>query len=86
MLHQWTLCTPQENFQSDEELKKIFGEEAVISRVGRYNLIHLDNPSPDELARREADFDPSKLFEDDCPLCQMLMEQGANVVYDEDST
>lgn len=83
MLNQWTLCTPQEDLQSDEELRQIFGEEAIVSRLGRYNLIHLDSPDPEEVARREAEFNPADLFEDDCPLCQMLMEQGANVVYDD---
>ncbi|UCF36639.1 MAG: hypothetical protein JSU96_17770 [Acidobacteriota bacterium] len=69
--------------ESDAELKEIFGEEAVISRVGKFNLIHLDHPSEDEIERRVEEFDPNDLLEDDCPLCRMLRDQGGNVVYDD---
>jgi len=68
--------------QSDEELKDVFGENVVVSRIGPFNLIHLDNPSPELVERRIAEFDPDNLFEDDCPLCKMLREEGGNVVYD----
>lgn len=68
---------------SDEELKKMFGDNAVITRVGRFNLIHLDNPNEEELERRVRDFDPYDYFEDDCPLCRLMREEGGNIVYDE---
>jgi hypothetical protein len=67
---------------SDEELKRMFGDDAVITRVGRFNLVHLDNPSQEELDRRIREFDPREYFEDDCPLCRMMREEGGNIVYD----
>lgn len=84
MSQTWTMSivggSPED---SDEELRKLFGNGAVISRVGKYNLIHLDSPSQEEVDRRVADFDPDDLFEDDCPLCQLLREGGGNVVFDD---
>lgn len=67
---------------SDEELRSLFGEDAIVTRLGQYNLIHLDNPDPEEIERRRAEFNPDELFDDDCPLCRMLRAQPANVVYD----
>jgi hypothetical protein len=77
----WTIVSSDSAVQSENELKRVFGEEAIISRVGSFNLVHLDHPSPEEVAKRIAEFDPNDLFEDDCPLCQMLRDQGGNVVY-----
>lgn len=79
----WTIMSHSDSFESEDELRELFGPDAVISRVGQFNLIHLDNPSPEEVTRRVQEFDPNDMFEDDCPLCQMLREQGGNVVYDE---
>jgi hypothetical protein len=83
MSNRWTVTTRRAPLQSDEELKGVFGDNAIISRVGSFNLIHLDNPSPEIIERRISEFDPNDLFEDNCPLCQMLREEGGNVVYDE---
>ena len=66
----------------EKDLKRMFGKNAVVSRIGKFNLIHLDNPSPQEEARRVKNFDPDSLFEDDCPICSMLKKQGGNVIYD----
>lgn len=83
MSNPWTLATSGVSYQSDKEIRQIFGDKAIISRIGRFNLIHLDNPSPETVERRIGEFDPNDLFEDDCPLCRMLREEGGNVVYDE---
>ena len=83
MSNQWTVTTSRVSRQSDEELKRDFGENVIISRIGPFNLLHLDNPSPEVVERRIAEFDPDDLFEEDCPLCKMLREEGGNVVYDE---
>lgn len=83
MQESWTMFKQPDTVESDAELKEIFGEEAVISRVGKFNLIHLDHPSEDEIERRVEEFDPNDLLEDDCPLCRMLRDQGGNVVYDD---
>lgn len=68
--------------QSTKELKRMFGRNAVVSRIGKFNLIHLDNPSPEEEARRVRHFNPDSLFEDDCPICTMMKKRGGNVIYD----
>lgn len=73
----------EEKEPSDEELRGMFGQEAIISRVGPFRLIHLDRPAPQEVARRVAEFNPDELFEDDCPLCQMLRAQGGNVIFED---
>jgi len=69
--------------ESFEELRQMFGDGAIISRVGKFRLIHLDNPSHDEIERRIATFNPREIFDDDCPLCRIMLEQGGNVVYDD---
>ena len=75
------LLVTTHNAEDEDELKRIYGEDAVITRLGKYNLIHLDHPDPEEVERRLGEFDPDELYEDDCPLCQMLRIQGSNVVY-----
>ena len=82
MSEPWTL-TSKFSPENEESLRDLFGDDVEISRVGRFNLVHLDDPGPEEIARRVAEFDPNDLFEDDCPLCNMLREQGGNVVYDD---
>jgi hypothetical protein len=83
MSDKWPVVKQFESQGNDEDLKMIFGEDARVTRIGKFNLIHLDNPDPVELARRIEEFDPDEIFEDDCPLCKMLREQGGNVVYDD---
>jgi hypothetical protein len=83
MSQNWNVSTVRASHQSDEDLKNAFGEDVIVSRIGPFNLIHLDNPSPEVVESRIAEFDPDELFEDDCPLCKMLREEGGNVVYDE---
>lgn len=83
MFESWSVVVANDGSRSDEELKRLYGEEAIVTRLGKYNLIHLDNPDPEEIERRIAEFDPNDLYEDDCPLCQMLREEGGEVVYDE---
>ncbi len=58
-----------------EELGRRYGINAVVSRVGRFNLVHLDSPDSAEIEKRMAEFDPDCLFEEDCPLCQILRLQ-----------
>lgn len=83
MMDKWTLISNGRTLSEERELKTIFGEDAVISRVGRFNLIHLDRPSAAEIAHRVAQFDPEDYFDDDCPLCRMMLEEGGDIVYDD---
>ena len=82
MPNSWSFPSDHEA-ETEEELMQMFGDHAVISRVGNFNLVHLDQPSEDEIKRRIREFDPEELFEDDCPICRMLREQGGNIVYDD---
>ena len=68
--------------ESDEALRRVYGESAVFSRVGAFTLVHLDSPAEDEIARRVADFDPDEFFFDDCPLCSSAKAEGGHIVFD----
>lgn len=83
MFEPFTVIAASSGRRTDEELKRVYGDEAIISRVGNFNLIHLDNPDPEEVERRIAEFNAEDLYEDDCPLCQMLREEGGDILYDE---
>lgn len=83
MMETWPALSRHGTQESDEELRKYFGEEAVITRVGRFNLIHLDHPSEEELSRRIRDFDPDRYLDPQCQLCRLLREQGGSFVYDQ---
>ena len=81
MFEPWSVITTKTTSGDSEELKRIYGAGAVISRVGEYNLIHLDSPDQQEIRRRTAQFNPEELFDDDCPLCRMLREERVDVVF-----
>jgi hypothetical protein len=82
MSQKWCLLNSGGPSRTDRELLDLYGDKAVISRIGQYNLIHLDCPDPEEIARRIDEFDPEELFEDDCPICQMLRNENCDVIYD----
>ncbi|RPJ87334.1 MAG: hypothetical protein EHM18_01655 [Acidobacteria bacterium] len=82
MSERWCLLNSSPRPRTEEELRGLYGDHALITRLGQYNLIHLDSPDPEEIARRTSEFDPDDLFEDDCPLCQMLKNEHCDVVYD----
>jgi len=67
---------------SEGDIRALYGEGAVLSRKGRFTLVHLDKPSPAVVRQRRRKFDPAKLFCADCPLCRLLNESGV-VVFDE---
>jgi hypothetical protein len=67
---------------AEDDLRKMYGDEAIFSRVGGFTLVHLDQPSEELVSRRVAEFDPGEFFFDDCPLCQMAMREGGHIVFD----
>ena len=69
--------------RSDAELRSIYGEHAIISRVGKYNLVHLDYPSPEVIRERieEVKSGGGHDYDDDCPLCRAQREMGGEIVY-----
>jgi len=68
--------------ETDDELRKIYGDSVVISRVGQFTLIHLDTPSPSTVSKRVLEFDPADFFFDDCPLCSAAKESGGHIIFD----
>ena len=66
--------------ESDEALRRVYGEEALFSRIGRFTLVHLDSPTPEQLRKREVEFNPDDFFFDDCPLCVSAKEAGGHIV------
>lgn len=72
-----------ESSRSDGELRRIYGEHIVLSRVGVFTLVHCDRPSPDTVERRNAEFDPAAWFVvEGCPLCEMSRRYGGILVFD----
>ena len=75
----------EDAFESEDALRRVYGDDAVFSRVGVFTLVHLDSPMPETIARRTSEFDPREFFVDDCPLCQASRSHGGHIVFS-DST
>jgi hypothetical protein len=67
---------------SDNEILFLYGNDAVISRKGRFTLVHLDRPSTDLVRVRTETFDPEEFFNCDCRICQLTKEGGV-VIFDD---
>ena len=67
---------------SDDEILFLYGKNAVISRAGRFTLVHLDRPSAELVRVRTKTFDPDEFFRCDCRICQ-LSKEGGIVVFDD---
>ncbi|HEX9780917.1 MAG TPA: hypothetical protein VGB20_06865 [bacterium] len=65
----------------ETQLKARYGWDAVIGRLGELWLVHLDQPSQDEIRERieEARQD---FFDDpeDCPCCEMIRPQAGDIL------
>jgi hypothetical protein len=66
----------------EASMRRLYGEGAQFSYVGRFTLVHLDDPGEEEMARRVAEFKPEDFLEPDCPLCAMALAEGGHIVYD----
>jgi hypothetical protein len=73
---------------SDEEILFMYGKNAVISRKGRFTLVHLDRPSAELVRARTESFDADEFFKCDCRICELAKEGGVVIFddsnYDED--
>ena len=67
---------------SDEEILFMYGKTAIISRTGRFTLVHLDRPSAELVRVRTERFDPEEFFRCDCRLCQTT-KAGGVVIFDD---
>ena len=66
------------------QLTKVYGKNALVSRVNGYNIIHLDNPTNSEIRKRIKEVLEGKIdddLEDDCPLCRSMRGQPCDIVY-----
>jgi hypothetical protein len=67
---------------SDEEIFFMYGTNAVVSRNGRFTLVHLDRPSAELVRARTENFDPDEFFKCNCPICDLTKEGGV-IVFDD---
>jgi hypothetical protein len=67
---------------SNKEILLLFGQNAIISRKGRFVLVHLDRPSRAVVRARTRDFNPDDFFDSECPICQ-TQKEGGIVVFDD---
>jgi len=65
-------------------ITKVYGKDAVVSRVNGYNIIHLDNPNDTQIKERIKEVVDGHIdddFDDDCPLCQSMKGTTYDIVY-----
>ena len=65
-------------------IAKIYGKNALVSRVNGYNIIHLDNPTEEQIRQRMKEIVDGHIdddLEDDCPLCQEMRGKPCDIVY-----
>jgi hypothetical protein len=67
---------------SDDEILFLYGKNAVISRTGRFTLVHLDRPSTELIRARTENFDPDEFFHCQCRICEIAKESGI-VIFDD---
>ena len=67
---------------SKGEIALLYGKNAIVSRKGRFTLVHLDRPSRAVVRARTREFDPQEFFEQDCPVCKVI-EEGGVVIFDD---
>ncbi len=66
------------------KLTKMYGKDVMVSRVNGYNIIHLDNPTDEQIRQRMREALAGQIdndLEDDCPLCQTIKDQPCDIVY-----
>jgi len=66
------------------KLTKVYGKNVIVSRVKGYNIIHLDNPTDEQIRERVKEVADGRIdddLENDCPLCQAMKGQRCDIVY-----
>jgi hypothetical protein len=67
---------------TDQEVRRRYGADAIVSRHAGFVLVHLDRPSARQVRNRTRRFDPDRFFDPDCPLCRIQRASGV-VVFDD---
>ena len=74
--------TPKHLARNDAQLRELYGSHILTSRPDPdTTMIHLDNPDQEEIEKRVREFNRDSLFEDNCPICQMIRAEHCEVVY-----
>lgn len=67
------------------QIRDMYGDHALVTRVGKINIVHLDRPSQetinkriDEVIREEM---TGEAWDKDCPCCQAFKDLPHDVVY-----
>ncbi len=81
MLDTWTVVTAAKTKGGVEQFRVVYGRQAVVSRVGRFNLVHLDSPDRGEIRLRESAFDPDNALDKESPLWRKFRLEGADVIF-----
>lgn len=66
------------------QLTKESGMNVMISRVNGYNIIHLDEPTEEQIKQRIKEMLDGQINNDleiDCPLCQSMKNEPCDIVY-----
>ena len=56
----------------------------MVSRVNGYNIIHLDDPTDEQIRQRIKEMLDGQINSDleiDCPLCQSMKNEPADIIY-----
>jgi len=65
-------------------LLETYGKNILISQVKGYNIVHLDNPTNDQIKERIKEVEEGHIdddLDDNCPACQMLKGKTCDIVY-----
>lgn len=69
----WSVIVTREDSQFATgfraKFKRIHGDRILSTRVGRYHLIHLDSPNPEQVSQRIRKYSAEKLLDQDCVFC-----------------
>ena len=72
----------------EEHHQWAFGEDVLVTRMGKINIVHTDHPSEETIRKRieeiiheEIDGEP---FDDHCPLCRDLKNHPYDIIYGPD--
>ncbi|MFA5319628.1 MAG: hypothetical protein WBE75_05030 [Candidatus Omnitrophota bacterium] len=76
---------PAAGYRSNEYYEHLYGKGAVITRLGKITIVHLDHPDKAEIERRKEKVIRGEItgegLDDDCPLCRELKDKPHDVVY-----
>jgi hypothetical protein len=72
-------------YRSNRYYKEFYGKDAILTRLGHVNIVHLDHPSKKEIQKCTEEIMREEIageaFFDDCPLCREFQKQPYDIVY-----